>query len=488
MKTQKRIAKTKKCYICEKNEANSIEHIIPNAIGGKLKVKILCERCNSILGETIDASLAKSLLFFSNIVNHSRDNGKIPSMECEIISSDGKKIEAKRNANTKGYSALHISCDSDKNSLTLNCSALGDGIKQIKKVGKKALVSFGEKHGFDETKIKEEIEIFERQLETSKMKIEQPLVHVELCMGGKDVFLSCLKTAINFYIFKGHKMEYILNAIQILREQNDNVNKICNFYPHNIKQQNGIFHILYLKGDANSKKLFCVITYFNVFSVFVLLNSNYIGKGFEESYCYDIWNEKECDSLSRIDLTNDEINIILTNDEEYRKRLYINSEMCLKNFLEHFVVNKVTTDKGVKILTNFLFEVLHEILCSEKVYYNKNEFQQIFIKKATSKIRPRELKILKDKNIKDAIEKCIDFFFKEYQVRFTGILMTPQISTLITKVIMTEIEINGSIKKGFIEDIRSTIIKEIKTPYPELDVYVPECVNLILDQICSHTY
>lgn len=95
MKTQKRIAKTKKCYICEKNEANSIEHIIPNAIGGKLKVKILCERCNSILGETIDASLAKSLLFFSNIVNHSRDNGKIPSMECEIISSDGKKNRSK---------------------------------------------------------------------------------------------------------------------------------------------------------------------------------------------------------------------------------------------------------------------------------------------------------------------------------------------------------------------------------------------------------
>lgn len=44
-----------KCYLCGKllNEANSsVEHIIPNAIGGHLKSKnLLCKDCNSNTGE-----------------------------------------------------------------------------------------------------------------------------------------------------------------------------------------------------------------------------------------------------------------------------------------------------------------------------------------------------------------------------------------------------------------------------------------------------
>lgn len=57
-----------KCIICgvELNESNSTEeHIILNAIGGRLKTKsLLCKTHNSVFGDDCDAELAKQLKVF----------------------------------------------------------------------------------------------------------------------------------------------------------------------------------------------------------------------------------------------------------------------------------------------------------------------------------------------------------------------------------------------------------------------------------------
>ena len=70
----------KKCYICGEEltkENASVEHIIPNAIGGKLKSKeLICKKCNSKLGHSMDKELAEQLDFFSNFLNINRDRGK----------------------------------------------------------------------------------------------------------------------------------------------------------------------------------------------------------------------------------------------------------------------------------------------------------------------------------------------------------------------------------------------------------------------------
>ena len=50
-----------KCYLCGMllSESNrSLEHIIPNAIGGHLKSKdLICKNCNSNTGQKIDAEI-----------------------------------------------------------------------------------------------------------------------------------------------------------------------------------------------------------------------------------------------------------------------------------------------------------------------------------------------------------------------------------------------------------------------------------------------
>ncbi len=59
-----------KCIICLKepnpNEDNSkltVEHIVPEFIGGKLTLKNVCKSCNSRLGEKIEGPLSKNFFF-----------------------------------------------------------------------------------------------------------------------------------------------------------------------------------------------------------------------------------------------------------------------------------------------------------------------------------------------------------------------------------------------------------------------------------------
>ena len=56
-----------KCYLCgtEITEENkTVEHIVLNSIGGRLKSsKLICKNCNSKFGNTFDACLSKQLEF-----------------------------------------------------------------------------------------------------------------------------------------------------------------------------------------------------------------------------------------------------------------------------------------------------------------------------------------------------------------------------------------------------------------------------------------
>ena len=62
------------CALCDiiiTNENDTKEHIVPNAIGGRKKIKgFICRACNSTSGDSWDKELAKQLnplsLFFWN--------------------------------------------------------------------------------------------------------------------------------------------------------------------------------------------------------------------------------------------------------------------------------------------------------------------------------------------------------------------------------------------------------------------------------------
>ena len=84
-----------KCYLCgEKLTDNnkSLEHIIPNALGGKLKAKeILCRACNNAMAD-IDSNLVKFFDFANVMVNPKRDRNNTRQFQAKI---DGQDILVK---------------------------------------------------------------------------------------------------------------------------------------------------------------------------------------------------------------------------------------------------------------------------------------------------------------------------------------------------------------------------------------------------------
>ena len=68
------------CIFCHEritSSNDSLEHIIPNCIGGKLKSKgLVCKKCNSELGQTLDKEFCDSLHFMALISGIEKERGE----------------------------------------------------------------------------------------------------------------------------------------------------------------------------------------------------------------------------------------------------------------------------------------------------------------------------------------------------------------------------------------------------------------------------
>ena len=90
-----------KCYVCNeeiKPENKSLEHILPNCIGGKLKSEnLICGICNSELGSGIDRHLCDEMLTISNLLNIKRERNETPT----IVAKDPNGVEYYRKSGGK---------------------------------------------------------------------------------------------------------------------------------------------------------------------------------------------------------------------------------------------------------------------------------------------------------------------------------------------------------------------------------------------------
>jgi len=475
-----------KCYICNENEANSVEHIIPNAIGGKIKAKILCRECNSKYGDSCEAALAKSLLLFSNWINHPRDRGSIPNLPCKMIYADGKEVSVEREAASKELNSLNRNeYINHGNSLKHSYTILGKGgVQRFRKEHKKTLMNWGKKHGWSKERLTEALQKTEAILVASRKKIENPSITMTISFGGKEVYLSCLKTAINFYIQKGYNRQYIGNAIRIIKDQSDDIFKVANiYYPKDFFPTNGIFHTLYLKGDSKNRRLLCLISYYSVFQSLLILNTDYAGIDFEERYCYDIWNEKEIKFIKSLDIDTATIQTILENGDEHLKSTQEQIVKITNIFMERFVLDKDTANVGTQILLNLIQEVTKKLALQNRLL-DKQQFIKII--KTELSLRPKELSLLRDKDI----AKCIDEYeglFEEYLRQKTYFNILSIISKRYSEIVVTDIYINKIDAKDLYWDlIKQKVIEDVKAinfDDERLNTFIPDLLNYMVPNI-----
>jgi hypothetical protein len=78
-----------------------MEHIIPQAIGGRLQARLYCKECNGAFGETLDNEISKQFGWVGTILNIKRERGKVQPYEVTDVKSgakllcDGKELKRK---------------------------------------------------------------------------------------------------------------------------------------------------------------------------------------------------------------------------------------------------------------------------------------------------------------------------------------------------------------------------------------------------------
>ena len=272
-----------KCYLCgteitDKNK--TIEHIVLNSIGGRLKSsKLICKTCNSTFGNTFDSKLSKQLEFFANFLDIKRERGVVQEIEM-FRESTGEKYKV----TSKGIPipAKPTIEEINKGSAT--------EIK-IKARSKKELtgILIGLKKKYPNINVEQFIE----NANSVKEYISEPL-HITLTIGGKESMPAILKMAINYYIEKTEDIESVKNAIEDLKHNStDKVEPIILSEPLFNLSKDEITHSIFVKGSREEKKLYAIIELYSVIQFIVKLSDNYNGNSIQDLYVYDVLKNEE---------------------------------------------------------------------------------------------------------------------------------------------------------------------------------------------------
>lgn len=272
-----------RCYLC-KNEITdenvSIEHILPNAIGGRLKSSsLICKECNSKFGDTSDACLAKQLEFFANQLNIKRERGSVQNVEMTrestgetyLVSPEGDLVPRKpliKERESNGNLEIYVKANDEK---TIESILIGLKRKYPK---------------LDITKFKD-------ALKHEVEYIDEPL-HGTISIDGKKIFPAILKIAVNYYIEKGGDIEFVDSAIEDLK--NNQTHRVDLIIKEGLVVESNseeVLHYIFINGCREKKKLYAIIELYSTVQFVVKLSDNYNGEDVQHLYLFDVLKKQE---------------------------------------------------------------------------------------------------------------------------------------------------------------------------------------------------
>lgn len=90
-----------RCFVCKEPRSLTVEHIIPQAIGGTLKARLYCKGCNDAFGHHLDNEISKQFGWIGTLLKIKRERGKTQPYEVKELRSgtallfDGKGLKRK---------------------------------------------------------------------------------------------------------------------------------------------------------------------------------------------------------------------------------------------------------------------------------------------------------------------------------------------------------------------------------------------------------
>lgn len=344
-----------KCYVCDveiTSENETEEHILLNAIGGKLKSKkLICKSCNSEFGSGIDDTLARQLNPIANLLDIKRDRGNPQNVKGtynnkDILIEPGGKLKLARAYVETNENMFHIEASS---------------IRQAKE----ALKGLKRKHP--------EIDIDEEIKKANRNKSYLPSVNINMDFGGEEASRALCKMAVNFFIYHGGKPEEIKHLLPYIKG-NEEEAEVYYYYPKSevfYKDEKEVLHTLILVGDPQKKHLYVYVELFNEFKMVVFINKEYEGEPIYQSYHYNVVT-----------------NVVIEYDEPVRipaqqLKRYKSKDIDVKKFeerMKHLLqrVDKISVANRIEEVTsNAMKETIEKYSPEENPYFT-NEMISFF--------------------------------------------------------------------------------------------------------------
>jgi hypothetical protein len=273
----------RKCAFCESEitEINdSKEHVIPNSIGGRKKVRgFICKTCNSSFGQTWDAKLAEQLNWFSLAIGVERERRSSPD---EIVQTvDGTELLLRSDGTMTRKDPFFQRTGSDGKANIRMFARTEDEARQMLQ---------GIKKKYPEFDLEEEL----KSLKLQPFKVGDALQH-RLELGGSEAGRSVVKTAIAQCVVLGIDAHRCEIGLHTLKTPTDDRGFVL-FYLRDVvidRPQTDLFHLVSIRGDSEKGTLLAYVEYFGAMRVMVSLSSKFEGESFTSVYALNPRSREE---------------------------------------------------------------------------------------------------------------------------------------------------------------------------------------------------
>ncbi len=292
------------CAICDEKITplnDSKEHVVPHAIGGRLKVRgFICRKCNNGSGHDWDAELAAQFNWFSVMLNVKREKGVAPSHAVKTLG--GQRL------------LLHAdgTMSPDKPVISTTDGPAGRQISvkaRNKSEARKILASLQRKYPDNDFG-----KAFASLTEETSMP-DGPIM-TSFQFGGAVAGRSLVKTAVAmaFRASIPHaKCELAMRYIKDVAA----IPPFAEFLLRDLvrtRPEKDLFHTVSVRGDPETKRLMGYVEYFGVGRFLVLLSTEYDGCPIERTYSINPATAEEINITVDLALPEDEFDRWLANE------------------------------------------------------------------------------------------------------------------------------------------------------------------------------
>ena len=277
------------CLVSKNSSEFDLEHIIPNALGGRFKIKpLLCKSCNSTFGHEIEGELAKQFAFFMNRFNIPRERGDLPELELKDPDT-GEKILLDHLGRPRYADPPKINIEPQPNGrVHIQIKARNEkDVKQILRGLRRKYPAIPENMNFP----------------TQEKYFDVPL-QVQFSIGGIKCFRAIAKMAFGYLTYKkgidfarSSVFDPIRSFVHKGIEQ-----EIVYFYSldSSLIQFSGkeLNHIIILSLSSSHKNIIAYVELFSVCCFLILLTDKYEGQEECFSYSYNPITREESDTAN----------------------------------------------------------------------------------------------------------------------------------------------------------------------------------------------